>query len=147
MDFYDSTRPGLIPARSYACLYYDGEFAAAPEAAERLGPVRWITVTGDFLHCGVADFERGNPVFSVRGSLRSWVQGRISMGKRARVYSDLANLPTVRDLLAGLDSYEVWVATLDGNKLSASYTPGLWGVQYDGGERAEFDTSTLYGSW
>jgi hypothetical protein len=147
MDFYDSVRPGLIPAGSYAALYYDGDFAAAPEATARLGPVRWITVTGDFLHCGIADFERGNPVFSVPGALRAWVQGRISMGKRARVYSDLANLPTVRSLLAGLDSYEVWLATLDGSKLSASFTPGLWGVQYDGGETAEFDTSVLYLAW
>ena len=68
------------------------------------------------------------------------------MGKRARVYSDLSNLPTVRSELDGLD-YLVWLATLDGNKLSANYTPGLWGVQFAGGPTAEYDTSILYCTW
>lgn len=147
MDFYDSTRPDLIPAGSYAALYYDGDFAASPEAMARLGPVRWITVTGDYEHCGLADFEQGNPVFSVPGALYTWVQGRITMGKRARVYCDLSNLPRVRNLLVGVDSYEVWLATLDGSKLSPGFTPGLWGVQYQGGESADYDVSCLYGAW
>jgi hypothetical protein len=146
MDFYDSTQPELIPEGTHACLYYDGDYAATAEQAKRFSAVRWITVLGDYANCGIADFEQGNAVFSQPGALRAFVQGRIDMGKRARVYSDLSNLPTVRSELDGL-AYLVWLATLDGNKLSADYTPGLWGVQFAGGPTANYDTSVLYGTW
>jgi len=146
MDFYDSTQPDLIPEGTYACLYYDGDYAATAEQAKRFAAVRWITILGDYANCGIADFEQGNPVFSQPGALRAFVQGRMNMGKRARVYSDLSNLPAVRSELDGLD-YLVWLATLDGNQLSPNYTPGLWGVQYAGGPTAEYDTSILYGVW
>jgi hypothetical protein len=146
MDFYDSTQPDLIPEDTYAALYYDGDYAATPEEAKRFAAVRWITILGDYANCGIADFEQGNPVYSQPGALRAFVQGRMNMGKRARVYSDLSNLPTVRSELDGLD-YLVWLATLDGNKLSPNYTPGLWGVQFAGGPTADYDTSILYGTW
>lgn len=146
MDFYDSTQPDLIPAGTHACLYYDGEFAATPEQARRFAAVRWITVLGNYADCGIADFEAGNAVFSEPGALRSFVEGRHKMGVRARVYCDRANLPTVRSELDGL-TYLVWIGTLDGDKLSANYTPGLWGVQYAGGMTADYDTSVLYGVW
>ncbi len=146
MDFYDSTQPDLIPAGTHACLYYDGEFAAPPEQARRFAAVRWITVLGNYADCGIADFEAGNAVFSEPGALRSFVEGRHKMGVRARVYCDRANLPTVRSELDGL-TYLVWIGTLDGDKLSANYTPGLWGVQYAGGMTADYDTSVLYGVW
>jgi hypothetical protein len=146
MDFYDSTQPELIPEGSHACLYFDGDFAAAEEQAKRFEAVRWITVLGDFAHCGIADFEAGNQVFSQPGALRAYVQGRKNMGVRARVYCDRENLPTVRSELEGLE-YLVWLSTLDGDKLSASFTPGLWGVQFAGGVTADFDTSVLYGAW
>jgi hypothetical protein len=146
MDFYDSTQPDLIPAGTHACLYYDGEFAATPEQARRFAAVRWITVLGNYADCGIADFEAGNAVFSEPGALRSFVEGRHKMGVRARVYCDRANLPTVRSELDGL-TYLVWIGTLDGDKLSANYTPGLWGVQFAGGMTADYDTSVLYGVW
>ena len=146
MDFYDSTQPELIPAGTHACLYYDGEFAATPEQAKRFAAVRWITVLGNYADCGIADFEAGNAVFSEPGALRSFVEGRHKMGVRARVYCDRANLPTVRSELDGL-TYLVWIGTLDGDKLSANYTPGLWGVQFAGGMTADYDTSVLYGVW
>jgi len=146
MDFYDSVNPGAIPEGSYACLYYDGDYAANPQDAKRFAAVRWITIYGDYQNAGIADFEQGNPVFSQPGALRSFVEGRHSQGHRARVYCDRSNLPTVRSELEGLD-YLVWLATLDGNKLSPDYTPGLWGVQYAGGVDAAYDTSILYGVW
>lgn len=147
MDFYDSTRPELIPDGKYACLYYDGDYAAHPDAVLRLGPVRWITVTGDFRTCGAADYERGNEVFSKPGALRAWVAGRTQqLGKRARVYCDRDNLTEVRAKLTGLD-WELWLATLDGNVLLPSYAPNLWAVQYAGGPDADYDTSVLYGAW
>jgi hypothetical protein len=65
---------------------------------------------------------------------------------QARVYCDLSNLPVVRKELEGLP-YQVWLATLDGNKLHAGYTEDLWGVQYAGGVKADYDTSVLYGTW
>lgn len=146
MDFYDSTQPNLIPAGSHACLYYDGDYAATAEEAKRFAAVRWITVLGDYKNCGAADYEAGNEVFSKPGALRAFVEGRISMGARARVYTDLANLAKVRAEMEGLE-YLVWLGTLDGRKLSADYTPGLWGVQYAGGVDADYDTSVLYGTW
>jgi hypothetical protein len=146
MDFYDSTQPALMPAGSHACLYYDGNYAATPAQAKRFAAVRWITVLGDYRNCGIADFEAGNEVFSKPGALRNFVQGRKNMGTRARVYTDLSNLPKVRSELEGLN-YLVWLATLDGRKLSAHYTSGLWGVQYAGGVDANYDTSVLYGTW
>jgi len=146
MDFYDSTQPDLIPADTHACLYYDGLYAATPEQAKRFAAVRWITVLGDYRNCGIADFEAGNEVYDRAGALREYVQGRINMGVRARVYCDRANLELVRADLEGL-SYLVWIGTLDGNKLSPDWTSGLWGVQYAGGETAPYDTSILYGVW
>jgi hypothetical protein len=146
MDFYDSTQPELMPAGSHACLYYDGDYAATTAQAKRFAAARWITVIGDYRNCGIADFEAGNEVFSKSGALRSFVQGRINMGTRARVYTDLSNLPKVRSECEGLN-YLVWLATLDGNKLNKNYTPGLWGVQYAGGVDANYDTSVLYGTW
>jgi hypothetical protein len=146
VDFYDSTQPDKIPARAHACLYYDGDYKATPEQAARFTAVRWITVLGDYEHCGIADFEAGNAVFSKPGALRAFVEGRNHMNVRARVYCDLSNLPKVRAELEGLD-YLVWLGTLDGNKLSAGYTGGLWAVQYAGGVNAPMDTSVLYGVW
>jgi hypothetical protein len=146
MDFYDSTQPALIPEGAHACLYFDGDFAATAEQAKRFAAVRWITVLGNYSNCGIADFEAGNEVFSQSGALRAFVEGRRNMGVRARVYCDRANLATVRSELDGLN-YLVWLSTLDGDKLSAGYTPGLWGVQFAGGLTADYDTSVLYGVW
>ena len=146
MDFYDSTQPAEIPAGSHACLYYDGDYAATAAQAKRFVATRWITVLGDYRNCGIADFEQGNEVYSKSGALRAFVQGRKNMNVRARVYCNQSNLPKVRSELEGLE-YLVWLATLDGNKLSANYTSGLWGVQYAGGLTAAYDTSVLYGVW
>jgi hypothetical protein len=146
MEFFDSTRPALIPEGAHACLYHDGDYAASPAEAHRFAAVRWITVIGDYLNCGIADYEAGNKVYSQRGALRAFVQGRLDHHWRARVYCDRSNLQKVRFELAGLD-YLVWLATLDGDKLSADYTTGLWGVQFTGGLSADYDTSVLYGTW
>jgi hypothetical protein len=146
MDFYDSTRPAEIPEGAHACLYYDGDYAATAAQAKRFVATRWITVLGNYRNCGIADFEQGNEVYSKAGALRAFVQGRKNMNVRARVYCNQSNLPKVRSELEGLE-YLVWLATLDGNKLSADYTSGLWGVQYAGGLTAAYDTSVLYGVW
>lgn len=144
--FYDSTRPALIPAGASACLYVDGDYAATAEEAKRFDRVRWITVLGDFMNAGIADFEAGNEVYSKPGALRAWVQGRHAHDWRARVYCDRDNLPTVRSLLEG-EEYLIWLATLDGEKLSVDYTEDLWAVQYEGGVSDDYDTSILYGVW
>jgi hypothetical protein len=146
MEFYDSTDPGKIPAHSRACLYYDGVYAATTIQAARFEAVRWITVYGNYSDCGIADYEEHNPVYDLPGALRGFVEGRLASGHRARVYCNRANLPKVRAQLEGLD-YLVWLATLDGDKLSPGATPGLWAVQYAGGVDADYDTSILYGTW
>jgi hypothetical protein len=147
MDFYDSVTPANIADGAHACLYHDGLYAVPDLAvADRFAAVRWITVIGDYDNCGVADYEHGNPVFSVNDALRTWVKGRRDHGHRARVYCDRANLDEVRDQLEGLD-WELWVATLDGDVLHSGWAPNLWGVQYGGGPHADKDVSILYGEW
>jgi hypothetical protein len=149
MDFYDAVTPANIPEGAHACLYYDGEFAATAEQAKRFSAVRWISVLGGVAaaaHTGCLDYERYNASYDDPGRLRDWVATRRTMGARARVYCDGANLALVRQQLVGLE-YLIWLATLDGDKLSADYTPGLWAVQYQGGVTADFDVSWLYGVW
>jgi hypothetical protein len=149
--FYDSTQPAKIPAGSHACLYFDGDYKAilTPAQAERFKAIRWITVLGGAAaaaHTGVLDFEKGNAAFD-GNNLREWAEARKAMDCRARVYTDLANLPAARKQVEGLANVVFWLATLDGNKLWASYIPELWGVQYAGGVDADYDTSVLYGTW
>lgn len=143
--FYDSVKPAGIPTYArYACLYSDGKYAASVADTKRFSRVRWITVTGNWKTSGIADFEKGNPVFDKPDALRAWVAGRIAMNVRARVYTDRTNLPVVRERLDGLE-YLVWLATLDNDKLKPDYTENLWAVQFDG--NADYDTSVLYGEW
>ena len=149
MDFYDSTRPAEIPAGSHACLYFDGDYKATLEEAARFAATRWITVLGGAAaaaHTGCADYEQGNPVFDGT-ALREWAEARKAMNCRARVYTDLANLGKAMAQVEGLPNVVWWLATLDGNKLHATYIERLWGVQYAGGPDAAFDTSVLYGTW
>lgn len=143
-DFHDSARVGLIPGGD-AALYFDGRFAATAEQAKRFGRVRWITVIGDYRHCGIIDYEPGEADYSP-GRLRAFVQGRKDMNRRARVYCDRSDFPGAQEAVKGLP-VEWWISTLDGNKLSPHWTPGLWAVQYEGGMTAQFDTSVLYGQW
>jgi len=146
-EFYDSADWRKIPrGHTAAALYYDGDFRAPAAAQDEFATTRWITVLGDWRNCGIADFEQGNEVYSRPGALRAYVVGRKSLGLRARVYCDRANLPKVRQLLVD-ETYLVWVATLDGSKLEPGFTPGLWAVQYAGGQDAAYDTSVLYGIW
>ena len=146
-DFYDSTQPSKIPAGGHACLYADGDFASGFADLGGFAGIKWITVLGN-QWAQIADFEQGNAVYSNEGALRAWAGGMAHQGVVPIVYSNLSNLPLVRSRLASLGRpYLVWLATLDGNKLSASYTPGLWGVQFAGGVSADYDTSVLYGTW
>jgi hypothetical protein len=146
--FYDSVSPLLIPGKSAACLYYDGLYRVGQPVpvniASRFSAIRWITVLGDYVNCGIADYEAGNEVYSIPGELRKWVQGRLAKGMRARVYCDRSNIESVREETAGLH-HEWWIATLDGNQLSKDYLPNMWGVQYLGNNR--YDESILYGAW
>ena len=40
-----------------------------------------------------------------------------------------------------------WIATLDGDRLTPDWLPGLWAVQFAGGRAAAVDKSVLYGTW
>jgi hypothetical protein len=147
INFYDSVNPAAIPAgRVNACLYYDGDYAATPADAGRFAAVRWITVEADFVHCGIIDYEPGNPAYEIDGILRYYVEQRTKAGHRARVYADMDNYARAAVLLEGLE-FEWWLATLNGNQLDQHYVPRLWAVQYQGGPKATYDTSVLYGEW
>lgn len=145
--FYDSIKPWLISDGSDAALYFDGDFAASPRESVRLGRVRWITIAAAFEHCGIVDYEAGNPVYYTPGMLRAFVVGREAMGKRRRVYTNRHDLPRAQAELEGLEGIEWWVATLDGDTLTADYVPGLWAVQFHGGPGKAVDKSLLYGEW
>lgn len=150
MDFYDSVNPALMPAGSHALVYVDGRYAISPNdpRLKKFAAVRWITVLGNWQDAGAVDYELGNHVYSTPGALRTYVQGRASRQLRARVYHNRNDTSRVLAELYGLESeYEHWVATLDGNKLSASFLPNMWGVQYAGGVTSGYDTSILYGEW
>jgi hypothetical protein len=148
VEFYDAADYRNIPSGAHACVYADGLYAAPPAQTVRFRATRWITVLGGTeaaKYAGILDYELGNRAFA-GDELREWVAARKAMKCRARVYCDRANMPAVREKLDGLE-YLVWVATLDGDKLSKDWTPGLWAVQYAGGMTARVDTSVLYGTW
>jgi len=149
-DIYDSTKPYLMPEKSNVMVYVDGRYAVNPAdpVLKRFAGVRWITVLGNYDDAGAADYEYGNHIYSQPGALRTWVQGRAARNMRARVYHNRSDTGKVLAELYGLEGrYENWVATLDGNKLSAGYLPHMWAVQYAGGVNAAYDTSILYGEW
>jgi len=149
-DIYDSTKPGMMPVNSHALVYWDGRYKVSPSdpVLKRFAAVRWITVLGDYDNAGAVDYEAGNHVYSAPGVLRTYVQGRAARNMRARVYHDRSDTGRVLAELFGLEGhFEHWVATLDGNKLSAGYLPHMWAVQYAGGITSGYDTSILYGDW
>lgn len=161
MEFYDSTRPGLIPARAPALLYYDGRYRATAAAAKRFSLVRWITIAGGAPaadHTGVIDFEPGNLAFE-GNQLREWAQARQAMKCRARVYTDLANAAAAHERVGDLPNVVYWLAAY-GPKLTAGQVvtvlrargadvaeARIWGLQFAGGVLAAYDTSVLYGAW
>lgn len=162
MDFYDSTRPGEIPAGARACLYWDGLYKATAEQAGRFAAVRWITVEGGAsaaAHAGCADFEPGNPVYDVPGALREWAGARRAMNCRARVYTDLSSAKAAHERAGDLPNVVWWVAAY-GEKRTAAEVAALladfgvsaggekvWALQYAGGPDAAYDSDVLLGAW
>lgn len=163
--FYDSARPNLIPKGARACLYYDGLYKATPAEAARLSAVRWITVLGGAAAAadtGCIDYEQGNAAFD-GDALAQWAVARHGMNCRARVYTDLANLPRAYRAVGALPNVVWWLGMLelDGGKpwtvqgilertqkAGVTLAPGkVWAVQYAGGPTADFDISVLLGSW
>jgi hypothetical protein len=161
-DFYDSARWGLIPAGARALLYWDGRYKATPADAKRFSAVRWITIAGgasSAAHTGAIDFEQGNLAFE-GGQLRAWAAARRAMGCRARVYTDLSNLPAAHKQVSDLKNVVWWLSTLDGSPANAAemvtaarerdvdLTPSqIWAVQFKGGPSAPYDESVLLGTW
>jgi hypothetical protein len=149
--FYDTVADKLhtIPSDRHVCTYGDGKFKASVDQTRRFfQPVRWITIAANYENCGIIDFERGNPCYADPSLLLDFVNGRIRMRKRARVYHDRADTGLVQHILTSMrGKYLNWVATLDGNELSPSFLPDMWGVQFKGGPKANYDESILYGQW
>jgi hypothetical protein len=157
--FYDSV-PAKWPLHAeYAALYLDGDWPQL-QYNGRFPNTRWITVDGH-PDAGIADYELDNPVYDDPGTLLAWAQARHRNGYRARVYCDRADYGRA---LAELGHTPViwWIATLDGNP---GWTPALiaasihaeydeiidpatvWGIQWKGGPKFDYDTSTLFGEW
>lgn len=164
-EFYDSTKPWLIPAGTKAAaLYFDGLYGTAGRnAAHLFSLVRWITITGDALHCGIADYEPRNPVFEQPGVLRGWAEYRISHQQRARVYVQrslaaraLAELgPAARDprcqFWIPTEDNKTWTpeqlaADLAGNWAAPIPASQLWANQ-NVTVRDTWDRSNLFGTW
>ena len=160
-DFYDSARPGLIPAGAHACLYYDGAFVPNEAEVKRLGPVRWITVLGGAAvaaHTGACDYESGNAIHDDPALLREWAVARKAMNCRARLYCDRSDAAAAMAQVHDLENVRWWIATLDDKRWTAedlladlSRNHGvtipaerLWANQFAGGVTAAYDTSQLY---
>jgi hypothetical protein len=165
IDFYDSAGDlGSIPAGGYAALYVDGAYAATQRQAARFAHVRWITIDDNFRDAGAVDYEHGNPSYDAPGRLRTWAAGRASMGKRARVYCDRADVARAQDQL-GSYPHLWWIGCLELDTAGRMWTPArlaanikaehgatiepnhIWGVQYAGGLRAAHDVSRLFLDW
>lgn len=150
IEFYDAAESANIPSGAHAALAADGIYAPmARQQAHRFAAVRWITVLGGAdaaAYAGILDYETGNEAYTPE-RLRAWAQQRRAMNCRARVYCNRSDFPAAQKAVEGLNNIEWWIATLDGDKLSPSWTPGMWGVQFDGGVTARYDISVLYGDW
>jgi len=163
-QFYDSTRPWLIPAGTKAAaLYYDGLYGTAGRNAAHLFTlVRWITITGDALHCGIADYEPLNPVFAQPGILRGWAEYRLTRQQRARVYvqRSLAARALAELGPAGRDPRcQFWIPTGDNETWTAEQLAadlaGNWGAPIPASQLwanqnvpgGTWDRSDLFGAW
>jgi hypothetical protein len=164
IEFYDSSRWGLIPAKTYAALYFDGRFRVTPDDAKRFEQVRYITVFGTkaaAAGAGIADFEAGNPQLFAGPALVEWAEERQAMNKLARVYCDRSDAPRAHALVGHLPCVRYWLSTLDGR----AWTPAelvadveaverfslpkslVWGIQWQGGMAAFYDRSSLWLPW
>jgi hypothetical protein len=142
--FYDSVKTNLLP-HGLVCLYADGDYAQGQVDLGGYSGVKWITVLGNQF-ADIADYEPGNAVYE-GDALARWAAGRRHQGYQAVVYTDLDNFAQARSTLGDIPVLW-WLATLDGNQLSADYSGvWVWGVQYAGGEDADYDTSILYREW
>jgi hypothetical protein len=164
IEFYDSSRWGLIPAGVRACLYLDGRFRVSGDDAKRFGPVHYITVFGTAAAAegaGCADFEAGNPQLFAGPALVEWAQARQARSERARVYCNRSDLPRALDLVGHLPAVSFWLSTLDGRTWSAAELVAdievvervtlpvdrVWGIQWQGGPAAFYDRSSLWQDW
>lgn len=160
--FYDSATYEDIPqGAQYAALYADGIYAV-PNLRDviRIPHRRWITVTGENPHCGIADFEHGNSVYNERGRLREWALRRLSLKLVPPVvYVDRADLHLAINEMTGLPRYW-WIPTLDNREWTAEELAAdirdnfsedipvseIWANQYtDHGN--QWDESNLFIRW
>lgn len=176
VKFYDSdpgdfdNTPAKVPlGAQYTMLYADTslEFGYRPQGNPGVPNVRYITRRGNTAsedaarYAGAADYEQGNLVYG-GGRLGAWAAARNSLGLRARVYCDRADVATAHPQLKGLSNIEWWIATLDNNP---HWTPALivesveavsgvvipadliWGIQWGRAGQGGYDTSYLFGEW
>lgn len=168
MVFYDAARWAMIPRKSDAMLYVDGEFAAPRDAANVLAleRVRWITVKADYRRAGAIDVLE-QPWYTP-GLLRGYVRGRRAMDKLARVYVDEAQaaeaVAALRDWgqgeLLAYSGLRWWISTLDGRELTAEELAAELAAKWDAPEitsdriwahqrldEGDYDESDLYQDW
>lgn len=141
-QFYDSTNPELIPDRDYAALYYDGIYGQAGKDAAPLFPhKRWITIGWDYRHCGIVDFEPGNPVYSSATGLWEFVRGRLLDGHPSRVYCDRSDAAKALSLTQGMHTLW-WIATGDGK----DWTPDELSKELHDNWNADIPADVIWGN-
>lgn len=158
MDFYDAADFNDIPDGAHACVYADGGFFCPPAQTARFAATRYITVLGGTdaaNYAGCLDWEKGNAAFTGT-ELGDWVLGRKEMGKLARIYVDLANLPAAHEDVGDLGNVRWWLARW-GEKLTAQQLAGaagdlikpdtIWAQQYEGDTTGGVDLSVLLSAW
>jgi hypothetical protein len=162
IKFYDSATPADIPqGATHAALYADGKYAVTNiRDVVRIPHRRFITVTGDHAHAGIADYEHGNPVYDVPGKLREWASRRLALDLVPPVvYVDRADLHLALAQMGQLPHY-YWIPTLDNHEwtpddLSADiwaehhvHVPAhqIWANQYTDHANL-YDESNLFLRW
>jgi hypothetical protein len=155
---FDSLPPDL----AYAALYADGRYRVPADAMPRARKIthrRWITVSGQVAHAGIADFEPQNSVYDTPGMLRNWAAMRLTERKSIPiVYSDRADVKAAVGELGKLPAYH-WIATLDQkqwtpeeivanlrDEFGVTLTVGqIWANQFT--DLGKIDVSNLFGNW
>lgn len=138
---FDAARWQLIPHTAKAILpYADGRYAWSnthfPTTA-----YRYITVLGNPA-VDIIDFEPGC-VFNT-ATLQNWAHQRASKGLDITVYTYRDAFQIVEKALARFE-WHLWLATLDGTKLTSYNGKALRGCQYTD-RQGLYDMSVIYDS-
>lgn len=148
---YDSTTPAEIPTGVYVAAYANGLYAWSAAEKDRF-PGRLIQISVLSGHpeagrdCRILDVETGD---ATPADVAPFIRYRDDLGHHnTTIYCSRETEPAVREA-AGRLPWRLWIATLDGDKLSPGAYPNLWAVQFASPPQTHghYDLSIMYGTW